>query len=652
MASSAFGPLVSSLAGNSVPGPLGDAVSAFGDAFSGKGKPVIQPKSPTPDHSSMAFPVSVGSSGLPTPVKTETGPTGVASSSLADQTLETQKNGYGALLSSMNGHAEEKKKNGGTVNPANPEGSIVDLLNSKGMPADFASRAKLAQTAGIKDYAGTAQQNAQLIGYVNNPPKDTGTPATGGTPAGGPGGAPAGAAGGPAGSNAPLTEQQQYQKDVSEGVSEYQKNVDQHVRDIDALADGTFPLTASQQATLDATKAAFEQTRALQLKANESYENSIALAGNRLGLNLQNPREYLAQGQQAISDDIGRIANLDALAAKTMNDLRQGFMDKDYKYINDKYDALQGALKEKQDAIDKLHKDSIDQQKDLRDYNEKVAEFTKNYDLEVQKMNQPSYTLHDNPDGSVSLFNSKTGAVKNIPAAEVAGAQGKEPGNTGVSIIDGNTKRTASGVPYIDGSSLTGKTAESAQQAAALYGGIPYLSANESGAMDKLQTARSNLYDINNDITGILPKDALGRTLGGAANNRLSSYFQTNAEKASFNTWRSAAIGVLQALAGGAGSGLRINQSEIALSVANDIPYITDTAAVAQAKIAKVNAMIGNQEHQLLGAGWYDKYDPEYAVKDLTMFSSSSPEHAAQVDKIHADNPDLTPYQVLQLAQP
>jgi hypothetical protein len=51
--------------------------------------------------------------------------------------------------------------------PAKPTayqgGSIVDYLSSTGKAADYNSRAKLAASAGITNYTGTASQNTQLL---------------------------------------------------------------------------------------------------------------------------------------------------------------------------------------------------------------------------------------------------------------------------------------------------------------------------------------------------------------------------------------------------------------------------------------------------------------------------------------------------------
>lgn len=51
----------------------------------------------------------------------------------------------------------------------NPKVSVVDYMNSQKMNSSFGSRAKLAQQYGIKGYQGTAQQNGQLLGYLQKP---------------------------------------------------------------------------------------------------------------------------------------------------------------------------------------------------------------------------------------------------------------------------------------------------------------------------------------------------------------------------------------------------------------------------------------------------------------------------------------------------
>ena len=59
-------------------------------------------------------------------------------------------------------------KGGGKFSYAQ-DGSIVNYLTSQKQDASFAARKKLAQTAGIKNYTGTEDQNKKLLEYVKKP---------------------------------------------------------------------------------------------------------------------------------------------------------------------------------------------------------------------------------------------------------------------------------------------------------------------------------------------------------------------------------------------------------------------------------------------------------------------------------------------------
>ncbi len=61
--------------------------------------------------------------------------------------------------------------------------SIVDYLKSVGQASDYASRAVLAQQYGIAGYAGTAEQNTQLLGLLKDKASTTVVPATPAVPA-------------------------------------------------------------------------------------------------------------------------------------------------------------------------------------------------------------------------------------------------------------------------------------------------------------------------------------------------------------------------------------------------------------------------------------------------------------------------------------
>lgn len=589
-----------------------------------------------------------------TPV-TPTAPTGVATSDLANQTIDSMRTGVDTVQQQVDTHTATKAANP----PVSSKNSIVDLLNSKGQASDFKSRAQLAQQAGIQNYIGTATQNQQLMGFINS---QSGSKASGtsqnGTPQGGT--TQNGTTtqnGGTTTKVSDQTNQQQpngtsldfantgspgdvYNQPLQQNLDESQAGYEQFSDKVHQVENGTFPLTASQQASLNATKAQFAQIAQQQLIANKSYEAMVALAGNRLGLNVQDPQQYFAKQQQAISDDLDKINHLDATAQKTLADLQQGFMDKAYDQIYKDYGIFRDLQKEKADTITKV-----------QDRTDKLWTDTRNYNLQVQShaLEAQKFAFEVKQNG-YKIVNGQFVPDTALPANGVIA-----PGKTGNSLLDANTKISATDVPYIDGTNLSGKDASNMQHLAASFG-IPYLGKDQADAQANIETARQNMQLITTSLDGILPKNGFGRLFDLSGNghtslgNILKGVFQSNEQIASFNAYRSAAIQGLRAMAGS--KGLRINQAEILQSVNNDIPKVTDSVATARAKIAKVNSMLNSQERGMYGSRIYDTYNPQAASADLQTYYNASPDHASQVDAILKQNPTLTDAQVLQLTQP
>lgn len=605
---------------------------------------------------------------LPKTPTTSTTPTGVATSDLADQTTNAQKQGTDALQASVDAHTATKAA-------ANPQMSIVDLLNSRGQSSDYTSRAKLAQQAGIQNYVGTAAQNQQLMGYVTNQQQ---TPVYGsdikdangnvigqakfdqntGQPLAQPGQQNTGTGT----DNTQTTNQtgqnntqtatfpntgspgDQYNQDIADNLDEQTKALEDRQNQVDQIMNGTFPLSPAQQTILTTTKSQFDAIAQMQATANTSYQQAVALAGNRLGLNVQNQQEYLAEQNKAVNDGLQKINNLDAVASITIANLQQSFMDKDYAMINDNYNALQKTLESKQDAIASLQKRTDDLYTSTRDYNEKVKEFQQSQALEQAKFNL---------DLTENGYKYENGKI--VIDTSSAGDGTATPGHTGNTLLDSNTKITTSGVHYVDGTNLTGKDATNMQHLAA-YFGIPYLGKDTADAQANIETAKTNISNIADNLLSKLPKNGLGRIFDFSGNgntaigNNLKAYFQTDGDLASFNAYRSAAIQALRAMAGS--KGLRINQAEIQTSIDNDIPKITDSVATAKAKIAKVQSMLNSQEKGIYGSKVYDTYSAPAATSDLQAYYNASPDHAAQIDSILQTYPGLTDAQLLQIANP
>jgi len=163
-------------------------------------------------------------------------------------------------------------------------------------------------------------------------------------------------------------------------------------------------------------------------------------------------------------------------------------------------------------------------------------------------------------------------------------------------MSDNHVSQTNSGRYYVDLTGYTGKV-KNAMMERYTAQGLPVVDGPRAKAISDIDGARLNQDSVLASIFDKLPKDASGRITGGLG-NKLSQFLQTDEELAAFNAWRTTAIRTLRATAGS--EGLRLNEKEILLAVANDIPKITDTVGTAQQKQANIRAQLDNVETSML----------------------------------------------------
>ena len=355
----------------------------------------------------LQTPITSQSANQLSPVGANTNPApAVVSPEKANQNLAQIQGNLANITSQMN------------APKSTPQVSVVDYLNSKGQPSDFVSRARLAQQIGIQGYVGSAAQNTQLLSALQNQPTQQ-TPVQSSVDRAIAQAAQQGKQGtakvnpltpqketpeqsaqnaiptytGPYrlesnGNVTPLNQTSPYTNDFS-GMSKEQRSlyiqtqnnanaIDNAITNsqnlVSQLQSGTVPLTADQQAQINALQNQFDVLRHQQLIANQNYTGSMTVAGIVSGRNMYAPEVEAGNVQAAVTTGIQKIGELDSKAASAIAQMRQGFEQSNFELITKANDSYLSALKAKSDSIQKMYDTVTAAQKDARDFAYKQAQ--------------------------------------------------------------------------------------------------------------------------------------------------------------------------------------------------------------------------------------------------------------------------------------
>lgn len=216
--------------------------------------------------------------------------------------------------------------------------------------------------------------------------------------------------------------------------------------------------------------------------------------------------------------------------------------------------------------------------------------------------------------GVMATASNIANRINALPSA-AAGGQPQDSGQqtsamsaVGGSFNDAATQKVASlpkaiqsyvdagplGVAYINDDRVPANLKDSARILSA-PAGIPYVQPADVGALKSMQTVLENLDSMQKLANNNLGSGILGRVQGaalGPANEALQDQWGRNLGL--FDNYRDVAIKAVQALAGGAGSGLRINMGEIAANTQN-LPKSSDNIENATAQIKQLKQLIYTQ---------------------------------------------------------
>lgn len=199
-----------------------------------------------------------------------------------------------------------------------------------------------------------------------------------------------------------------------------------------------------------------------------------------------------------------------------------------------------------------------------------------------------------------ALSSGDTAAALTLKSAIAqAAAAGRAPKEAPEPVdVSGDVRTTLSGRQYVDLGDYQTPTEKAKAQAAAKKAGVTVVSKEQGASLAAADTAKQNINAMWAQIESKLPKDAQGRLIAGPA-NKLSQFFQNDADLSAFNSWRAGAIQAVQALVE-RGMGFRLNQAEINLIMQNDMPQVTDTVDVAKRRIDNVLTLLQNKENSIL----------------------------------------------------
>ena len=274
------------------------------------------------------------------------------------------------------------------VNPSyNPDISIIDYLSSKGQPSTFNARAQLAKNAGITNYTGTAQQNQQLLGILQNAPAKkeptaaeaamgaisgattTATPSTTTTTPG----------------STPTTpnEVDKYKVEAKTIADDIETAHNDFIKKMNDATAGK--LTADEQSQVDLINKQFETLKQQQLVANQNYEAGTTQLGIVSGRQRYAPEVQLGIINSAISAGISKVTEITNKQQQAVIAYKQAVQDKNYKLAETLWKEANEYNSAKQKTLTDIYDKTTAFEKDIRDNKQKMAQENLQNIMEMDK---------------------------------------------------------------------------------------------------------------------------------------------------------------------------------------------------------------------------------------------------------------------------
>lgn len=148
------------------------------------------------------------------------------------------------------------------------------------------------------------------------------------------------------------------------------------------VTNGTYPLTAAQQAQVDGIKSQFATLIAQQQTANANFTGATTVAENLYGMG--NSLAGMGQIKGTVDAGISKITDLNSQLASSVAQMTAGFQTDDLNMLKDAYTIYSNTVQSRQDELDKLTAAATAAAKDARDF------------AETQKMDALTKMMDDN----------------------------------------------------------------------------------------------------------------------------------------------------------------------------------------------------------------------------------------------------------------
>jgi hypothetical protein len=152
--------------------------------------------------------------------------------------------------------------------------------------------------------------------------------------------------------------------------------------------NGTYPLTADQQAQIDGIKATFASLIEQQKTANANFTGATTTAENLYGMG--NSLAGLGEIKGTVDAGLAKVADLNNKLASTVAQMTSAFKTDNLNMLKTAYDEYTGLVKSRQDEFDKLTAAATAAAKDARDFAE-----TQKMDALTKMMNDHTISYQD-----------------------------------------------------------------------------------------------------------------------------------------------------------------------------------------------------------------------------------------------------------------